>query len=340
MELCTISQVCKEFAISTRTLRYYEEIGLLESKRKEDYAYRVYDEEAISRLQYIILLRKLRIPLKEIQQILSDPSLLTSLQVFKKNVHEVTEQINALATIRILLNQLVHLLESKRLRGKTEKPVKDETVLEVLDTFLVPTFSMKEELNMDDVTTKKDLSKKDFSQVTDALTALRDVRVLYIPPCVVASIQYKGESPEEHAGDLLDAFIREVGLYELKPDAKVYGFNNPDPSPDAPTYGYEFWVSIPESLEVKAPFTKKYFEGGLYAAHMITLGNFHEWQWLINWATAEDSQYQINWDSKKVNAMGGLLEDHLNYVYHSHLNWPESDEHQIDLLLPVKVKGE
>ncbi len=36
--------------------------------------------------------------------------------------------------------------------------------------------------------------------------------------------------------------------------------------------------------------------------------------------------------------MGGLLKEHLNYVYHCYLNWPESDEHQLDLLFPVKLK--
>ncbi len=33
--------------ISTRTLRYYEQIGLIESVKKEDYAYRTYDEAAV-----------------------------------------------------------------------------------------------------------------------------------------------------------------------------------------------------------------------------------------------------------------------------------------------------
>ncbi len=43
MELQTISQVSKDFSISTRTLRYYEQIGLITAVRKEDFAYRVYD---------------------------------------------------------------------------------------------------------------------------------------------------------------------------------------------------------------------------------------------------------------------------------------------------------
>lgn len=32
-------------------LRYYEQMGLIKSNRKKDYAYRVYDEDAISRLR-------------------------------------------------------------------------------------------------------------------------------------------------------------------------------------------------------------------------------------------------------------------------------------------------
>ena len=66
MKLMTISEVTKTFNVTARMLRYYDEIGLLPSTRKQDYAYRVYDEYALKRLQQIIALRKLRIPLKKI----------------------------------------------------------------------------------------------------------------------------------------------------------------------------------------------------------------------------------------------------------------------------------
>lgn len=72
MRLMTISEVTKAFNVSTRMLRYYDEIGLLSSTRKEDYAYRVYDASAVRRLQQIITLRKLRIPLKKIALIFND----------------------------------------------------------------------------------------------------------------------------------------------------------------------------------------------------------------------------------------------------------------------------
>ena len=40
----------KNLGISTRTLRYYEQIGLIESIKKDDYAYRTYDEATVTRL--------------------------------------------------------------------------------------------------------------------------------------------------------------------------------------------------------------------------------------------------------------------------------------------------
>ena len=49
MEFLTISQVSKQFHISTRMLRYYEKEGLICSRRMQDYSYRVYDGEAVKR---------------------------------------------------------------------------------------------------------------------------------------------------------------------------------------------------------------------------------------------------------------------------------------------------
>ena len=65
MNLTTISEISRKMNISTRTMRYYEQIGLIESVKKEDYAYRTYDEETITlqrrlTLRLFILWRLLR----------------------------------------------------------------------------------------------------------------------------------------------------------------------------------------------------------------------------------------------------------------------------------------
>ncbi len=76
----------KNLGISSRMLRYYEQIGLIGSRRVEDYAYRVYDEEAIRRLRQIIILRKLRVPVKQIREIFGNSSALGVIDVFEQNI--------------------------------------------------------------------------------------------------------------------------------------------------------------------------------------------------------------------------------------------------------------
>ena len=72
MENLTISQVSKSFGVTPRMLRHYEKMGLITPTYMEDYAYRTYDENAVRRLQQIVILRKLRISLKDISVILDD----------------------------------------------------------------------------------------------------------------------------------------------------------------------------------------------------------------------------------------------------------------------------
>ena len=47
MGLKTINHVSKDYGTSAGTLRYYERAELIRSGRKEDYAYRLYDEAFI-----------------------------------------------------------------------------------------------------------------------------------------------------------------------------------------------------------------------------------------------------------------------------------------------------
>lgn len=95
MNNLTISQVSKMCGVTPRMLRYYEKIGLLKSQHVEDYAYRVYDSEAVFRLKQIILLRKLRIPLKQISVILTDETQENALRILRENLMELNAEISS-----------------------------------------------------------------------------------------------------------------------------------------------------------------------------------------------------------------------------------------------------
>lgn len=50
-ELIKIRDMANRYDLSARTLRYYEDMGLIKSVRREDYAYRLYDEANVKRLE-------------------------------------------------------------------------------------------------------------------------------------------------------------------------------------------------------------------------------------------------------------------------------------------------
>ena len=58
MDLIRINEVVEKFGVSSRTLRYYEEVGLMWSSHPENKAQRYYDTAALERLKQIMVLRK------------------------------------------------------------------------------------------------------------------------------------------------------------------------------------------------------------------------------------------------------------------------------------------
>ena len=66
----SISELSKISGVTTRTLRYYESIGLLNAHRDSSSGYRLYDLKQVDRLQHILILRTLDVPVKKIQEIL------------------------------------------------------------------------------------------------------------------------------------------------------------------------------------------------------------------------------------------------------------------------------
>ena len=65
-----VNEVAKLAGISVRTLRYYDQVGLLSPKRSVDCEYREYNDADLKRLLQILFLKELEFSLKEIQEIL------------------------------------------------------------------------------------------------------------------------------------------------------------------------------------------------------------------------------------------------------------------------------
>ncbi len=66
-------QLAQLAGISSRTLRWYDEIGLLRPGRKTQGGYRLYGPEEVAWLQQILFFRRAGLPLMEIKHLLDEP---------------------------------------------------------------------------------------------------------------------------------------------------------------------------------------------------------------------------------------------------------------------------
>jgi DNA-binding transcriptional MerR regulator len=85
----TISQLAKMAGVTTRTLRYYDQCGLLRPKTVASNGYRMYGQAEIDRLQQIMFFRELGVELSEIERVLAD-----------ENFNELTALQNHLITLK------------------------------------------------------------------------------------------------------------------------------------------------------------------------------------------------------------------------------------------------
>ena len=75
----TVKEVSMITGVSIRTLRYYDEIGLLKPTELTESGYRLYDNKALEKLQEILFFRELEIPLTDIKKIMDAQNMLQML---------------------------------------------------------------------------------------------------------------------------------------------------------------------------------------------------------------------------------------------------------------------
>lgn len=99
----TISQIAKLTGVSIRTLQYYDEIGLLKPSEVTSSGYRLYDDDALERLQQILFFKEMDFKLREIKEFVEEPGF-DKIEAYKK-------QKKLLCLKRSRLDKLIELLE-------------------------------------------------------------------------------------------------------------------------------------------------------------------------------------------------------------------------------------
>lgn len=109
--LIKIKDVSSKYDITARTLRYYEDMGLLSSTRSADYTYRMYDEKAVRRLEQILILRKLNISIKDIQRVFNTSGSDVVLEVLGKKVQNIDDEVALLHELKEIVLDFIHEIE-------------------------------------------------------------------------------------------------------------------------------------------------------------------------------------------------------------------------------------
>lgn len=144
-KLKTISEVAKHYEVTSRMLRYYEKLGLIQSTRLPEYAYRVYDVENTNRIQKILFLRKLRLSLKEIGVILNSTDAQQAIEIFEQNIDSIEQEVSAYAILRQAYEQLITVFKSTAL---PDLSIKDEVLQSLVTDLPTTETTLKEEINM------------------------------------------------------------------------------------------------------------------------------------------------------------------------------------------------
>jgi DNA-binding transcriptional MerR regulator len=124
-EFTSIGELSRQLDMSQRTIRYYEEIGLLNSIKRVESGRRIYTEKDLRRLKLIKRLKIMGMTLSEMQE-------LESMWTYEKSNEKILKRLldllnnhlkrldDRIADLDILRHEILEYQE--RIRAKIDKP--------------------------------------------------------------------------------------------------------------------------------------------------------------------------------------------------------------------------
>lgn len=312
-DLVKIRDISVRYNISARTLRYYEDMGLIESTRCDDYAYRLYDEAAVKRLEQILILRRLNISIRDIKRIFGTTGSEAVLDVLEKKADNIDEEISLLHELKKIVLEFIRQI--KGLDFEKETDVK----------LLYEKASVIEEKISNVDSKENSASAKHFFEVTDKLNnKIPDIIIVRIPKfraVTSGAMSYedifgKFQTWQEAHNDLFQPIIF---------DAPDFLFDN---------NGELEWIwRVKDEVTESLTFPYKIVEhpGGLYAAAVSIDGDDESsskvLQKIKNWV--EKTDFVID-DSRGVSAHMIYVDDEIR----KGLGY-----HQMNFYAPIKLKN-
>jgi len=129
----TIKEIAGLAGVTTRTIRYYDEIGLLSPAETGGNGYRYYDQDSLLRLQQILFFRELDVPLKDILHIINLPDF-NLLEALENHRTALLGRVKRLDTLIETVDQTIanlkgdsKMMEKEYFEGFDESQYEEET---------------------------------------------------------------------------------------------------------------------------------------------------------------------------------------------------------------------
>ena len=126
----TIKEIAELSGVTTRTLRYYEEVGLLKPSRNSS-GYRIYTDNEVDLLQQILLYRSMDMNLKSIKEIINNKDFNIE-KALQEHYNNLTEQRNHIDVLINTVNKTiaynkgdVNMTDKEKFEGFKKDKIKD-----------------------------------------------------------------------------------------------------------------------------------------------------------------------------------------------------------------------
>ena len=258
-ELIKIQEVSNKYDITARTLRYYEDMELISSTRSEDYAYRLYDDSAIKRLEQILVLRKLNISIKDIKRTFSSSGSDVVLDVLGKKVQNIDDEVALLHELKEIVLGFIRQIEKMDFNSDANVKTLYEKAKEI-ETQLV---------DINYIGKPSNVSR--FLEVTEKLEKKPDIRIVELPACRMIT-SGSGDKKTLKRFQNLWMKLDKQRKDKFSPRDFMVHVSPPEKSPAVWWYAIEDWVSEGDTDGFEI-FT---FQGGLFATAPT-----HDWDYNI-----------------------------------------------------------
>ncbi len=113
-----IGDIAKRFGLNPRTIRYYETIGILPKAGRTESGYRIYTNETVERLDFIIKAKTLGLKLNEIKEIIQlhekgEMPCECTKEFIRNKISEIEDKITSLTELKIRLTELLKIKKYK-----------------------------------------------------------------------------------------------------------------------------------------------------------------------------------------------------------------------------------